>query len=84
MCMNYSECYLPTDDTAPATAVLAFIHCLIVTAQSIKSQDSSHTVPNEAHLKKIRQKVNGTIFIFWTHIHKVQVCRKCPTTCAYT
>lgn len=38
--------YLHTDDTAPTTAILAFIYCLITAAQSIESQDSSYTVPN--------------------------------------
>lgn len=43
--------YLYANDTAPATAVLALIYCLIAAAQSIKAQDSSHTVPNEANLE---------------------------------
>lgn len=69
--INYSECfvsYLHTDDTAPATAVLAFINCLIATAQCIKSQDSSHTVPDEAYLERsmVRHKVNKTIILFFT------------------
>lgn len=43
--------YLHTDNTAPAAAVLAFINCLVGAAQSIKPQDSPHTVSDEAHLQ---------------------------------
>lgn len=54
--------YLHTDNTSPTTAVLAFINCLIATAQGIESQYSSHAVPNEAYLerKRVRRKVNKT------------------------
>lgn len=67
--------YLPTDYAAPATAVLAFIDGLVAAAQRIKSQDSSHTVPDEAHLNRpMGRQVNKTISIFLPQIHKVQTC----------
>lgn len=58
--------YLHTDNTAPATAVLTFIHCLTAAAQGIKSQDSSHTVSNEAHLEKweTRGRLNKMMYFF--------------------
>lgn len=48
----YLNTCLHTDDAAPATAVLTFIHCLAAAAECVKSQDSSHTVSNETHLER--------------------------------
>lgn len=49
--------YLYTDDTAPATAVLTFIYCLIAVAKSIKPQDSPHTVTYEAYLERSKIRI---------------------------
>ncbi len=61
--------YLYTDDASPAAAVLAFINCLIATAECIEAQDSPHAVPNEAHLQRprVRHLVIKIIIIFMTY-----------------
>lgn len=44
--------YLHTYDTPAPAAILAFRHALVAAAQSVKAQDPSDTVPDQAHLGK--------------------------------